>query len=134
MAIDQLDLIKKQTEAMVRNKASGSVAKLRAETSLVKQASRLTGRMNRELQQAEKTVVQSRKTGRHRIEPDTVAEEPRPVKPAPDGYVRRSAVQPIRVPADYHRKIVRRILSGTVAVICVLVVVWLLQQSGLLTR
>ena len=134
MIIDQLDLIKNQTKAALRSKASGSVSKFRAETSLVKQASRLTGRMKRELDQAEKDVVQSRKTGSHRMERETVAEAPHPVKPAPDGYVRRSAVQPIWVPADYHWQILRRVLGGTVAVICVLVVIWLLLQSKLLTN
>ena len=49
MVIDQLNLIKKQSETMLRNKISGSAAKLRAETSLVKQASRMTGRINREM-------------------------------------------------------------------------------------
>lgn len=134
MIIDQLDVVKNQMKATLRSKASGSVAKFRAETSLVKQASRLTGRMKRELDQAEKNIAQSRKTGRYRVERETVAETHHPVKPAPDGYVRRSAVQPIRVPADYHRQILRRVLGGTVAVICVLVVIWLLLRSDLLTN
>lgn len=132
MVIDQLELIKNQTKAALQNKVSGSAARLRAETSLVKQASRLTGRINRELEKAEKSIVRSRKSGRHRVETDAVAEASRPVKPAPDGYVRRSAVQPIRVPADYRRQIVRRVLRGVVLVICVLAVVWLLMQSKLL--
>ena len=88
MVIDQLNLIKKQSETMLRNKVSGSAAKLRAETSLVKQASRLTGRMNREMKQVEQSVVHAGKSGKHRVEPETVAEKPRAVKPAPDGYVR----------------------------------------------
>ena len=132
MVIDQLNLIKKQTETTLRNKAAGSVAKFRAETSLVKQASRLTGRMNRELKLAEQTLIRSGKPGKYRVETQTVAEAPRPVKPAPDGYVRRSAVQSIRVPADYHRRIVKRILLWTAGVICVLVAVWMLQKSGVL--
>lgn len=134
MIIDQLELIKNQTTATLRSKASGSVAKFRAETSLVKQASRLTGRMKRELDQAEKNIVQTRKTGRYRMERENVVATPHPVKAAPDGYVRRSAVQTIRVPEDYHWQILRRVLGGTVAVICVLVVIWLLLRSNLLTN
>jgi len=134
MVIDQLDLIRKQTEATLRNKTAGSVARLRAETSLVKQASKLTGRMNRELKQAEQTILRSGKPGKHRVETQTVAEIPRPVKPAPDGYIRRSAVQSIRVPADYHRRMVKRILLWIVGVICVLVAAWMLQKSGVLTN
>ncbi|MBQ4042735.1 MAG: hypothetical protein IJD06_01975 [Clostridia bacterium] len=133
MVVDQLNLIKKQTEATLRNKASGSVARLRAETSLVKQASRLTGRMNRELEQSKKIISRSGKARAHRVETDTAAEAPRPVKPASDGYVRRSAVQTIRVPKDYHRQIARRIGKTVLAVICVLAVIWLLLQSKLLT-
>ena len=76
MAIDQLNLIKKQTETTLRNKAAGSVAKFRAETSLVKQASRLTGRMNRELKQAEQILIRSGKPGKYRVETQTVAEAP----------------------------------------------------------
>ena len=91
MVIDQLNLIKKQSETMLRNKISGSTAKLRAETSLVKQASRMTGRINLEMKQAEQVVLHAGRSGKHRVEPETVAEKPRAVKPAPDGYVRRSA-------------------------------------------
>ena len=132
MVIDQLNLIKKQSETMLRNKISGSTAKLRAETSLVKQASRMTGRINREMKQAEQVVLHAGRSGKHRVEPETVAEKPRAVKPAPDGYVRRSAVQPIRVPKDYHRQIARRILTGALGVLCILAAVWLLLKSGLL--
>ena len=132
MVIDQLNLIKKQSETMLRNKVSGSAAKLRAETSLVKQASRLTGRMNREMKHAEYAMIHAERSGKHRVEPETVAEKSRPIKPAPDGYVRRSAVQPIRVPKDYHRQIVRRILTGALGVLCILAAVWLLLKSGLL--
>ena len=134
MVMDQLNLIKNQTKAQLRNKASGTAANIRRETSLVQQAGRLTGRVKRGLENAEQTIVQPKKTDRHVVETDTVAQMPRPSKPAPDGYVRRSAVQSIRVPADYHRQILRRVLGGTVAVVCVLAVIWLLLRSGLLAK
>ena len=132
MVLDQLNLIQNQTKAALRRQVSGTAANIRRETSLVQQAGRLTGRVTRGLEQAERTVVQSSKTGRHRVDTQTVAQEPRPVKPAPDGYVRQSAVQPIRVPEDYHRQIVRRVVGGVVAAACVLAVVWLLLRSNLL--
>ena len=34
---------------------------------------------------------------------------------APDGYVRRSPVQPIRVAPDYYKRLTRRIVGGVVA-------------------
>lgn len=34
---------------------------------------------------------------------------------APDGYVRRSPVQPLRVAPDYYKRLTRRIVGGVVA-------------------
>ena len=57
MVMDQLNLIKNQTKAQLRNKASGTAANIRRETSLVQQAGRLTGRVKRGLENAEQTIV-----------------------------------------------------------------------------
>lgn len=132
MVIDQLDQIKNQTESVLRNRVSGSVARLRAQTSLVGQASRLTGRMSRQLDEAGKKLQTSGKKPGYRPETDTVAEKPQAVKPAPDGYLRRSAVQPIRVPADYRRRMVRKVVGGMLLGIVLVAAVWILMKSNLL--
>lgn len=134
MVIDQLNLVKNQAKGALRSQVSGSAAKLRAQTSLVGQAGRLTGRMRQQLNEAEKNILQSPKGRTHRVETVTAAPKTEPVKPAPDGYVRQSAVQPIRVAADYHRRIIRRIVSSVVLVVCVLAVLWLLMKTNLLAK
>ena len=134
MAVDQLDLMKNQAKAVLRNKVSGSAAKLRAQTSLVGQASRLTGRMTRQLEQAEQAAGQALSHGRIHPEHQIVAEKAAAVKPAPDGYVRRSPVQPVHVPADYHKRIFRKVLGGVLVAVCVVAAIWLLMETGFLTN
>ena len=134
MVIDQLDLVKNQAKGALRSQISGSAAKLRAQTSLVGQAGRLTGRMRQQMNEAEKNILKSSEGCKHRVETNTVASKAEPIKPAPDGYVRRSAVQPIRVAADYHRRIIRKVVGGLVLAACVLAVLWLLMKTNLLAK
>ena len=47
---------------------------------------------------------------------------------APDGYVRRSPVQPLRVAPDYRKRLIKRIIGGVVLVLLVLGVALLLLK------
>lgn len=135
MAIDQMDIIQAQTASVLRNKTSGSVAKLRADTSLVGQASKLTGRMSRQLDQS--LLNGKKESGKNAgvlQKADTVPEAPKKAKIASDGYVRRSAVQAIRVPADYRRRRIRKIVSRVLLVLFLLAALWLLLQTNLMAH
>ena len=46
MGLTQLDIIRKQIESTVKNRAAGEAAKLRRKTSLIGEISRLAGRAN----------------------------------------------------------------------------------------
>ncbi|MCD8142528.1 MAG: hypothetical protein LUD83_04525 [Clostridiales bacterium] len=132
MPTSQWDMISRQSAAAARNAAAGAVARARRETSLVGQASRLSAEAMR---QGENAVKQASGTGvrrKGRPAPESVVSDPVSVHPAPDGYVRRSPVQPIYEAADYHNRIIRRIVNGVVVVIVALVLVWLLLRSGIL--
>ena len=112
----QLDVIEKQVRAAVRNQAAGAVSAVRSETSLVRQASRLTGKL------AGQKEKQSRK-----------AEVAQPsVPPAPDGYVRRSPVQPVREDPSYRAGIIKKVVGTVVLLVCAAVVLWLLIKTSLL--
>ncbi|MCD7888279.1 MAG: hypothetical protein LUG44_11860 [Clostridiales bacterium] len=131
MPIRQWDMIGRQSAAAAHNAAAGTVARVRRETSLVGQASRLSAEAMQQGQDAVKRASgASARRGSRPQEP--VVSDPVSVHPAPDGYVRRSPVQPICESADYRRQIVRRIVNGVVVVIVALVLVWLLLRSGIL--
>ncbi len=131
MPTSQWDMIGRQSAAAARNAAAGAAARARRETSLVGQASRLSAEA---MQRGEDAVKRASGTSsRHSSRPqEPVVSDPVSVSPAPDGYVRRSPVQPIYEAADYRRRIIRRIVNGVVVVIVALVLVWLLLRSGIL--
>ena len=110
MGTTQLEIIRRQAQAAVQNKVSGAQARIRRETSLVAQASRLTGRALRE---GETALKGRRWAAGGRTSGTTVETAPAPVHPAEDGYIRRSPVQPVFQAADYHRRLVARgVLAG----------------------
>ena len=95
MGITQFDIIRQQAEAAAKNAVSRASASLRRDTSLVNQASRLTGKAIREGEAAVKRAAgrdRRRTAGEPRA--TAAADRPRP-RQAADGYVRRSPVQPI---------------------------------------
>lgn len=130
----QFDIIRNQAEAAARNAAARVKGNLRRDTSLVNQASRWAGRT---LTQGEDAL--RRKAGGWRWpggsgEPRTQAAQTQPVRPAPDGYIRRSPVQPLHVVQGYRKRQLLRAV-GVAAVIAVAGVgIYLLNQLGVFTR
>ena len=134
MGTTQLDMIRRQAEAAVRSKASGAAARLRREASLVNQASRLTGKALRDGEEALRSRRgRARRSARAAVGA-TVATAPPPVRPAADGYVRRSPVQPVHEAADYRRRLVLRGVLVVVLAAAVCVGVFFLNQLGILGR
>ncbi len=127
MATTQLDIIRQQAEAAARNAVSRATGELRRDTSLVSQASRMTGKA---FQAGEEALRgQMSRAHRHHAAPgETVAAPPPPPRPAADGYVRRSPVQPVHEAANYRRGLVLRGVGAVVAIAAVCVAVWLLLR------
>lgn len=127
MATTQLDIIRQQAEAAARNAVSRATGELRRDTSLVSQASRMTGKA---FQAGEEALRgQMGRARRHRAAPgETVAAPPPPPRPAADGYVRRSPVQPVHEAANYRRGLVLRGVGAVVAIAAVCAAVWLLLR------
>ena len=94
MGLTQLDIIRKQIESTVKNRAAGETAKLRRKTSLIGEISRLAGRANSAIDGAGRDAAR-RRAGRQpeELEDDAAWDAPdegaRPYICA-DGYVRRS--------------------------------------------
>lgn len=135
MGTTQFDIIGRQIEAAARNAAAGAVGRLRRDTSLVNQASRLTGRTIR----AGEEVLRSkaRRTGGRRYSApngNTVETQPRPQSAAEDGYMRRSPVQPVHQAADYCRRLVMRGVGIVVLIAVACAAVSLLLQLGIFGR
>ena len=134
MGTTQLDIIRRQAEAAARNAASGAAARLRRETSLVGQASRLTGRALRDGEAALRDRAGARKrswSGRRQRD-ETVEGPTPPPRPAEDGYVRRSPVQPIREAADYRRRILLRAVGAAALAAAACAGIVFLSRLGLL--
>ena len=134
MGITQFDIIRQQAEAAAKNAVSRASASLRRDTSLVNQASRLTGKAIREGEAAVKRAA-GRDRRRTAGEPlaTAAADRPRP-RQAADGYVRRSPVQPVHQAADYRfRQALRAVqVIALIAVVCV--GLSLLSQLGVFGR
>ena len=122
----QLDIIRSQAASAARNASARARSELRRETSLVNQASRWAGRAAAQGEAA----LRGRGGGRRGSPPAGAgrSETPRPARPAPDGYVRRSPVQPLRVAPDYRKRLIKRIIGGVVLVLLVLGVALLLLK------
>lgn len=125
--MSQLDMMEKQVQAALRNRASAAVSAVRSETSLVKQASRLTGKMAR---QAEKLTGKS--GPRRHVTSDPDSEFHPSVRVTADGYVRRSPVQPVREDPSYRARIIKKAVGAVVLLACVLAGLWFLMQTSLL--
>ena len=64
----------------------------------------------------------------------TEAVQTGPVRPAPDGYVRRSPVQPLHVAADYRRRQLLWIVAAAAILIGLGLAIYLLGQLGVFMR
>lgn len=134
MGTTQLDMIRRQAEAVVKSKASGAAARFRRETSLVNQASHLMGGAFRK---GEEAFHRSTKGGRRpagRTAGTTVPTAPPPVRPAEDGYVRRSPVQPVYEAAGYRRRLILRGVLAVALVAAAFAGVFILNRLGILGR
>lgn len=134
MGITQFDIIRQQAEAAAKNAVSRASASLRRDTSLVNQASRLTGKAIREGEAAVKRAAgrdRRRTAGEPRA--TAAADRPRP-RQAADGYVRRSPVQPVHQAADYRFRQALRAVQVIVLIAVVCVGLSLLSQLGVFGR
>lgn len=137
MGLTQLDIIRKQIESAAKNRIAGETAGLRRKTSLIGEVSRLTGRANRTLDQAAQQASGRRRRRRGPAQEEVDPPAPRPAEPEeqvlPDGYVRRSPVQPIYTPPDYWRRLARRAAGITAMVLLALAVLWVLLRYSVLS-
>lgn len=125
----QFDIIRQQAESAARNAAAGAVGRLRRDTSLVNQASQLTGRA---IRKGEAAWKKRGAAGRRRSAcGPTVEEAARPTRPGRDGYVRRSPVQPIHEAADYRSRLLRRGVGAVLLLAAVCAGVILLFRLGI---
>ena len=126
----QFDILRHQAEAAARNAAQRIQGNLRRDTSLVNQASRWAGRT---LTQGEAQVRKAAGKRRRGYTPSGET-QPRPTPPAPDGYIRRSPVQPLHVAADYRKQQLIRVGTAVVVLAVIGLGVYLLNQLGVFTR
>ena len=125
----QFDILRRQAEGAAQNAVHRVQGSLRKDTSLVGHAGRWAGRT---LTQGEKAVRGAVKKARRPYpQPgETVPQPPRVVRPAADGYVRRSPVQPLHEAADYHRRQTRRAAGAAALVGALCAGVYLLSRLG----
>lgn len=129
----QFDIIRSQAEAAGRNAVNRAQADLRRDASLVNQASRWAGRTITEGEAKLRRRSRSRRPGPAPSETGAVKRS-RPVRPAPDGYVRRSPVQPLHVAEDYRRRQFQRAVVAALVIAAVCVGIYYLNQLGLFGR
>ncbi len=129
MGLTQLDIIRKQIESTVKNRAAGETAKLRRKTSLIGEVSRLAGRADSDRRSGADAA--RRRAGRQpeELEDDAAWDAPdegaRPYICA-DGYVRRSPEQTLYTPPDYRRRLLLRAAGLAAAAVLALAALWLL--------
>lgn len=134
MTPTQLDLIRRQSEAVAQNALRRAAGEVRRETSLVGQASRLAGGAARAGEEALTRRFRGRASPGRNPGGGVVETQPLPVIPAPDGYVRRSPVQPVYEAADYRRKLVLRAVGVCVLILAAGAGLYFLSRLGLLGR
>ena len=132
MGTTQLDLLRRQAEAAARNAAAGAVGRLRRDTGLVNQAARLTGRAIRDGGKAAERRWRGK--GPAARAPGATVKTAAYVRPASDGYVRRSPVQPVHEAADYRRRLFLRGLGAVAVLAAVCFGIGLLSRLGVFGR
>lgn len=110
MPINPLDVIGNQVKSAARNQVRTAQAEFRRETSIVGYANARIGAAAKKLDQARKKPANARRT-----KAGVYVQEHLAIL-APDGYVRRSPVQPLRVAPDYYKRLARRIIGGVIVV------------------
>lgn len=110
MPINPLDVIGNQVKSAARNQVRTAQAELRRETSIVGYANARIGAAAQRVERARKKQAAPK-----RAKAGVYVQE-QPAVLAPDGYVRRSPVQPLRVAPDYYKRLARRIIGGVIVV------------------
>lgn len=129
----QFDILRQQAEAAARNAAARVQGNLRRDTSLVNQASRWAGRTLTQGEAQARKAAGKRRRG-YTPSGETQPQPPRPTPPAPDGYIRRSPVQPLHVAADYRKQQLIQVATAVVVLAVIGLGVYLLNQLGVFTR
>ena len=124
MPITPLDMVGKQFESAAKNQLRSAQAEVRRETSIVGYANARLGNALHRLNPSGRTARTSRKEENK----SGVYVQEHPAIVAPDGYVRRSPVQPLRVAPDYRKRLIKRIIGGVVLALLVLGVALLLLK------
>ena len=124
MPITPLDMVGKQFESAAKNQLRSAQAEVRRETSIVGYANARLGNALHRLDPSGRTARTSRKEENK----SGVYVQEHPAIVAPDGYVRRSPVQPLRVAPDYRKRLIKRIIGGVVLALLVLGVALLLLK------
>lgn len=129
----QFDILRHQAEAAARTAAARAEGSLRRDASLVNQASRWAGRAITEGQAS----LRTRTDGKQRRSPspgETRTKQVRQVPSAPDGYVRRSPVQPLHVAEGYRRRQALRAAMAVVLIAAAGLCIYFLNQLGVFGR
>ena len=116
--MSQIDLIGKQIAGAAKNAANRELAKARRETSVVGHANRLFASALRDIERPKKKQP-PRKNGVYTADGEAV-------RPAPDGYIRRSPVQAMAVAKNYKARIIKRLIAVIIGVAAVALAVYLL--------
>ena len=130
MPITPLDMVGKQFESAAKNQLRSAQAEVRRETSIVGYANARLGNALHRLNPSGRTARTSRKEENK----SGVYVQEHPAIVAPDGYVRRSPVQPLHVAEDYRRRQALRIAAAAVLLAAACAAVWLLNQLGVFGR
>lgn len=120
MPTGPFDIASNQLESAAKNKARAAEADVRRQTSIVQQANRIIGSMAQE-RPDQKRPVKSKKSGVY------VGDGPAfVIKPAADGYVRKTPVQQLKVDPKYRSRLIKRVVAIILGVLIAGVVLYVL--------
>ncbi len=117
--MSQLDLIGRQIAGAAKNAVNREAAQAKRETSVVSRANRLFASALRDFEQPQK--VKTAKNGVYMGTGESA-------EPAPDGYIRRSPIQPMAFAKDYKARIVKRIIALVIGVLAVALALYALRD------
>ena len=135
MAVSPLDLLQRQAENAVRREVGRQSARVRRELSLVDQVRRMSGRAERAVQDAGRSLAEAARRPQEAPELEELDPPGEGSRAQPgavvcaDGYVRRSPVQPYRKPKD--RRWARRLIAVALLAVLALLLSMALWKSGL---
>lgn len=131
MGLKTLETVTDQVKSTARNAAAGAGAQVRRETSVTGWANALLARSARQGQ----TVERRKGTGVYTLTEEEIRAgrlTGGQVFTAPDGYVRKSPVQPLVVSPDWRKRIIKRVALAAVTVVIVILAVYAIVRLGVL--